>query len=95
MLIAIGTGNSKHIWFYVRCYDFLLVTGVAAVVSRFFLALVTPVITKQTDTQAGPRDTFLYTSECSIKLPGPHPRQLLTEVHKEHNYKVTVLGSAP
>lgn len=82
ILITIGTGNSKSIWLYTGCSDFHLTTGIEAVVSRFFQALVTPVITKQTNTLAGHRDTLLYTTELSRKLPGPHPRQLFTEVSK-------------
>ena len=49
ILVTISTGNSKSIC-YIRCSDSHLVTEVEAVVSRFFLALVTSLITKQTNT---------------------------------------------
>ena len=90
-----GIGNSKSIWLYARCSDFHLVMGLDAVVSRFFPALVTSVLTKQTNALTCHRDTFLYTPELNKKLLGPHPRQLFTEGPKAHNYRATVLGPAP
>lgn len=49
ILVTVSTGNSKSIC-YIRCSDSRLVTEVEAVVSRFFLALVTSLITEQTHT---------------------------------------------